>query len=289
MSIHTLKKVVMLVPEAAGHIKKAHLTEEFPVGTKDATISSALQISYLTKIAHQDVDMDVLEKVAKAVRLYGVSSDVKHMTDTMVKQAFSQHARVDSIEDQVREAERIIESRTQGFFAMEKVAEASEELWDEHKGHVTSDVVKLYAGAGMLNKEAAVAALTHRARQTGNPEFIKVAQVISSSDESKMDVQDNRAIAEAIVELEKKAGLFGRDIYREIFMVKEAAINDATRVVLAGKTVSVTQLKTLGSAQVGAILGKDIGDIISLPSNEMKPALEALPLAEKQALARLVR
>lgn len=289
MSIHTLKQIVNLVPEASGHIKKAHLNEEFPVDSRDAAISSALQVNYLTKVANQIVPLEVLEKVAKAVRLYGVKSEVDGMTNTMVKQAYYQNLQADTEESQVKEAERIIESQMQGFFNMEKVASAAEALYDSYADSVQSDAVKLYAGAGMLNKEAAIAALRYRSMQTGNKEFEKVAHVIQGINPETLGVEENRTIARSIAQLEKKAGLFGRDIYKEIFLVKQAAMASATSINLGGMTTTAAKVYALDSATVADILGHDIAEMWKLPPNQLKPAMEALPIGEKQALARLLR
>ena len=111
MSLHAIKNVLELVPEASGFIKRAYVEEEFPTKDKDSTIASALEITFLTKIAGQTVDYDDMARVAKAVRLYGVGEEVSRLSGNLEKAAALRAEEAQGIEYELRTAEAIIESK----------------------------------------------------------------------------------------------------------------------------------------------------------------------------------
>lgn len=283
MSLYALKNVINLIPEVAGIIKQACVETEFPTTSKDATVSSALEIAFLTKVANQMVDEDHLRRVNKAVELYDVRDQIEDLTHKMIKAASLQKRASDDITAEVRMAEQIFEGSLCGIPDMEKLAAMAEALIDNHGEHVTSPAVKLYGGEAYLNKEAAVAALHYRAMRTGNPEFEKVAHVLQGVDPFKLSTEDKRSIASTISGLDKAAGYLG-DIYKDIFMTKLAGVT----VNLGKKVVPIERIIALGSSRVSAILGPDVGNILKEDPLNMKYALEALPLAEKNSLAGLV-
>ena len=285
MSIHAIKNVLGLVPEAADHVKKAYAEKEFPTDDVDTTITSALEIAFLTKVAHVPVDYEAVTRVNRAVKLYGVGDKVSEYSFNMLKQASLQDAESKSITDEVKQAESIIESRTAGFMDLEKVASQSEELYDSYSDHISSKAVLLYAGCGTLVKQAAVDALAYRAKLTGNEGFNKIAQVISATDVDKLTVEDNRSIANSIIELEKKANYLGRDIYKEIFsMEKKAAMVD-----LGSKKVPVESIIRLGADKVRNILGDEVAKMAEQhDAANLVAAINAMPIPEKKLLASIV-
>ena len=285
MSIHAIKNVLGLVPEAAGHVKKACAEKEFPTDDVDTTITSALEIAFLTKVAHVPVDYEAANRVNRAVKLYGVGDKVSEYSFNMIKQASLQNAESKSIADEVKQAESIIESNTAGFMDLEKVASQSEELYDSYSDHISSKAVLLYAGCGTLVKQAAVDALTYRAKLTGNDGFNKIAQVISATDVDKLSVEDNRSIANSIIELEKKANYLGRDIYKEIFsMEKKAAMVD-----LGAKKVPVESIIRLGADKIRNILGDEVAKMAEQhDAANLVAAINAMPITEKKLLASIV-
>lgn len=283
MPLHIISKVSELVPEAGALVKRASLETNLPTTSRDATLLSALELEYMMKVAHSHVDLEDAERVCRAVDLYGLADEVKAHTGTMVKAASVKAAGEREIKRDVGRAVDFLDSQLLSMNPdLEKVAEASERLWDEYSEHINNDQVKLYAGAGTLVKEAAVLSLNHRAKRTGNPEFEKVAQVISSTNVNTLSVEDNRAIISTIRGLEKAARYIESDLYTDIFMTKSAAVS----VNLGMKKVDATAL--IGIADTaGKALGSDIGELLK-DATQNAAAIEALPLGERQVIAGLV-
>lgn len=283
MPLHTIKRVSELVPEAGALVKRASLEQNLPTSSKEETLLSALELEYMIKVAHTTVDLEDAERVCRAVDLYGIKDEVKDKASSMVKAASEQAAKNRGLKTDVNQAVDFIDSQLLSMNPnLEKIAEASEKLWDEFSDHIDNDQVKLYAGAGTLVKEAAVAALNHRAKRTGNGEFEKVAQVISATNPSTLSIDDNRAIIGAIRELEKQACYAETDLYTDMFMTKSASVV----INLGSKSVDAANLTNIAS-HAGDVLGRDIETLLKDAASN-KAAIEALPLGEKQVLAGLV-
>lgn len=283
MPIHVIKNVLGLVPEVAGHVKKAYVEQDFPTHDLDSTIVSALEIAYLTKVAHVPVDIEDVARVSTAVKLYGVSDKVHEHVDNMCKQAVMTKTASQNVEDEVRQAEELIRSRASVPVGIEKVASQAAELYDNYTDLVTDKTVRLYACAGTLVKEAALAALKVRAERTGNQQFTKVAQIIEASDVEKFSVEDNRTVVNAILTLEKQANYFASDIFPEIFsMEKKAAMVD-----LGSKKVSPEAIIRLGADRVKTLVGSEVAKLVeSHDAASLVAVINSLPLPEKQLLAR---
>lgn len=288
MSLHAIKNVLELVPEAAGFIKRAYVEEDFPTKDKDSTVASALEIAFLTKVAGQTVDYDDVARVAKAVRLYGVGEEVTRLSQTLEKSASMRAEEARGVEYELRTAEAIIESRCSGLMDIEKVASQSAALYDNYADDIKSDTVRLYAGAGKLNKEAALLALEHRARVTKRPEFTKLAEVFRGTNPDALTVEENRALANSVIHFEKKAGYLG-DIYKESFWITKEAIDRSITVNLGAKSVPAIKLQAIPKSQVQSLVGDDIAELLAGDLMNLKHGVEALPIAEKQLLARICK
>lgn len=288
MSLHAIKNVLELVPEAAGFIKRAYVEEDFPTKDKDSTVASALEIAFLTKVAGQTVDFDDIARVNKAVRLYGVGDEVRRLSATMEKSAALRAEEARGIEYELRTAEAIIESKCAGLVDIEKVASQSAALYDNYADDIKSETVRLYAGAGKLNKEAALMALNHRAKVTGRSEFTKLAEVFRGTNPDALTVEENRALAGSVIHFEKQAGYLG-DFYKDAFMITKEAIDRSITVNLGGKTVPAVTLQALPKSQVQSMIGDDVAQLLAGDLMNLKRGVEALPLPEKQLLARICR
>lgn len=286
MSLHAIKSVLELVPEASGFIKRAYVEEDFPTKDRDSTVASALEINFLTKVAGQTVDFEDLARVNKAVRLYGVGDEVRRLSGQMEKAAAQRTADAQGIEYELRTAEAIIESKCAGLMDIEKVASQSAALYDNYADEVRSQSVRLYAGAGKLNKEAAVMALEHRAKVTGRQEFVKLAEVFRGTNPEALTIEENRALANSVLHFEKKAGYLG-DFYKEVFWISKEAIDRSISVNLGSKSVPAVKLQALNKSQVQQMIGDDIAELLSGDLMALKSGVESLPLPEKQLLARL--
>lgn len=283
MPLHTIKKVSELVPEAGALVKRASLETHLPTGTKDETLLSALELEYMMKVAHTHVDLGDAERVCRAVDLYGIADQVKEHAGSMVKAASVKAAGEREVKRDVSSAVDFVDSQLMSMNPdMEKIAEASENLWDKYSDYIQSDNVTLYAGAGTLVKSAALLALSHRAKRTGNAEFEKIASVIKDTDVGGLSVEDNRAIISAIQGLEKEAKYTESDLYTDMFMSKSASV----QISLGRKKVLAEDLVAIAD-QAGDVLGADIGELLR-NAHANKDAIEVLPLGELQVLAGLV-
>ncbi|CAL9987600.1 hypothetical protein VPHD148_0302 [Vibrio phage D148] len=283
MPLHIIKKVSELVPDTAALVKRASLESNLPTNSKEETLLSALELEYMIKVAHSHVDLEDAERVCRAVDLYGIGPEVKDKASSMIKAASDQASRSRELKTDVNQAINFIDSQLLSMNPdLEKIAEASERLWDEFSDHIDSDQVKLYAGAGTLVKEAAVMALNHRAKRTGNDEFEKVAHVVAATNPESLSVEDNRSIVSAIRELEKQSHYVETDLYTDIFMTKEASV----MVNLGSKSVDATNLVKI-AGHAGDVLGSDIGQLLK-QAGQNKAAIEALPMGERQVLEGLV-
>lgn len=287
MSIHNIKHVISYVPEAIELTKKAHVEEEFPVNSKDSAILSGLELSYLTKVAGEKVDSHISQRVNRAVDLYGARNDVDRLTDLMVSRVNEKKASEIDYSDEVKQAEEVVESMTSGMFDLEKIASKSASLYDEYSDLVQSDTVKRYAGVGVINKEAAELALSERYRRTKDEKFMKLASIINGSKVETLTPDQNRMIAEAVTGMDKEAGLYGLDFYKEAIMVKAASMASATMIDLGGRSVTAeTIMGKIGS--VAHVIGEDVASDIenSTSPMEVKAIVESLPLDLKAILKR---
>ena len=284
MSVKHIKDMLTLSPELSFFVKKAHVENEYATSSKEDTLAAALQIEYMVKVAHEPVDYDVVTRVKQAVALYELEDQVQELSGGLLKKASLRAEQFESLKSEVAMAEQIIEGNCSGLAQMDKIAEQSEALFDGYEEHVSSPTVRLYAGAGVLNKEAALAALSHRAHVTGKNGFSKIAQVIDATDVSKLSVSDNRAIVNSIQRLEKEANYHASDIYKDIFMIEKSAIDKSIMVDLGSKKVPAIRISAIPKETINDTLG------ITLSSDlmNMKAEVEALPLPEKKLLARLL-
>lgn len=285
MPIHVIKNVLGLIPEVAGHVKKAYVEQDFPTHDVDSTIVSALEVAYLTKVAHVPVDPDDVARVAHAVKLYGVSDKVHEHVENLCKQAYLTKTASQNIQDEVRQAEELIRSRASTPVGIEKVASQAAELYDTYPDMVSDKTVRLYACTGTIVKEAALAALKVRAERTGNQQFTKIASIIEASDVEKFSVEDNRTVVNAILTIEKQANYFASDIFPEIFsMEKKAAMVD-----LGSKKVSPEAIIRLGADRIRTLVGDDVAKLVeSHDAANLVAVINSLPLPEKQLLARVL-
>lgn len=288
MSLHAIKNVLELVPEASGFIKRAYVEEDFPTKDRDSTVASALEIAFLTKVAGQVVDYEDIARVTKAVRLYGVGEDVLRLSGQLEKAAAVRAEEARGVEYELRTAEAIIESKCSGLMDIEKVASQSAALYDNYPEEVKSNTVRLYAGVGKLNKEAAVMALEHRAKVTGRSEFTKLAEVFRGTNPEALTVEENRALASSVIHFEKKAGYLG-DFYKDAFWITKEAIDRSITVNLGSKTVPAIYLQNLSKGQVQSMIGDDVAELLAGDLMNLKRGVEALPLPEKQLLSRMCK
>lgn len=280
MLAHDVKKILDLVPEALPLIKQANLEEDFPLGSKSDCIASALRMEYLVKVANEAVDLDLYERVHKAVKLYGVGEDVyglvEKMACSMVKEA--------SEETSLLEKQASLESEASSSLDIEKVASEARSLYDAYGEEITSSMLLKYAGVGVLDKQAAVEGLEARYYDTGNEAFVKIASCLKDIDTDKLTREQIVKIASTVTQLDQVAHLehLGYNFYREA-IVKQASYGYT--ITLAGKKVPYEFLEKFGKARLAQVIGKDVADALTGNPVEDKQIIETLPLDLQRILA----
>jgi hypothetical protein len=287
-----MKEVLELVPEALNFCKKASVTEDFPVDSKDSTMASYLTSQYLTKIAGKPVDLETLDLIYKAASLWGIKKEAEMLSQKMEEQY--------TLDKQALMATKVAPedfSYVQSWFSgmlsgiavdLEKVAASAEDLMDIYDpayGYELRDEVKLYAGDGILNKSAAVPTLNLRYELTGNEEYKKLASFLEKTDTSSLSVGDNRSICKLVTSLDKKANLQvkGFDFYKEaMVLIKDAGT--ILTIKLNGKEVPYEKIVKLGKDRLKNAVGKEVVDEIGDCPVTTKQVLETLPLDSQRVL-----
>jgi hypothetical protein len=290
MLAHTLKNILELVPEALPLVKQASVDQELPVDSKDSTIATALQLKYFEKLAYQSVDLDAFEKVANAVKAYGVADEVEHLTNLMVKAAKDKSTAQDRDSNDTYLMKVAMFEGSLGTMATVERGEKAVELYKEAKDRNlnTSDDVLLYSGNAFLSKEAAVKALSVRYDLTKNTDLVKIAKQLASTE---MTPNQSRALAETIDCMDKIAGLHfkGHNFYKEAFFVKEAAYKGSINVRLSGKDVPYESIERVGRTKIASYLGEDVAKEMDSGPMNFKNVVETLPMDMQHVLSSLVK
>jgi len=293
MLAHNLKEIFSIVPSLKDHIKQANIEEDYPLDNKEGCLASYLRCYYLTKIAGKTVDPDIISKLEKASKLYGIAEEAKPFVDTMDKYASEKRKQLikQAEEIPVKIAQSIFEGSLTGFFDVEKASKQAQGLMLKYAEEVTSDEVKRYAGKAYFNKKAALEALDARATASGNPVFTKVAAII----EKNMEVDSPHAeildVCERVTQLDKKAGLLmkGFNFYKEALAVKPQRLTTALSVNICGKPCPYEKIQRLGKHRISAYLGKDVADQMTDNPVLNKRIIESLPLDLQRVLAGILK
>lgn len=284
MTIHAFREVRTLLPEMTK--TASEVSEGFPVNNRANALMSYLKTEYMLKVANQKVDYDDLVSVHKAVGLFKIAAEAQELSDRMLSRTPTAQMTKQAATGQggVDWAQSLIEHQRHGFPDLEKVAEASERLVDAHGDEVTSPVVRLYAGAEVFVKSAALVALEGRHRRFPQIGFDKIASALASRD--TLTPEEIRGTCRGVVYLDKQCGLAseGWDFYADSFITKKAFVSALT-VKVAGKDIPVESILRL---PVGQILGDDVAKEMGSDPETVKAVIEALPRDQQQLLATRV-
>lgn len=289
MSIHNYRNILEILPESSDLVKSASVSDGLPTDSEASTLMSALQVVYMTKIANQAVEEADIKRVSLATTLYGLMDKVAELSQLMISRSHEKQASSGiDVETQVRIAESEVEVATTGLHKdIEKIASASQELYDGYGDMVESKVVRRYACGDYLCKSAAVDALEARHYLAPKTGFDKLAQIISASDELRFSKDELRQIAGCVTELDKRAGLNARgfDFYKEAFITKQAMCS-SLKVTLDKVPVPVENIM---KAPIADILGADVASEIGNDPVNAKYVVEALPMDAQRLLLQRVR
>lgn len=295
MISYTLKQILNLVPEAYPLIKKANVEEEFPLGSRDSCIASALRIEYSVNIARVPVDSETMEKVASATQAYNVEQEVQDMAALMIERKNSaQMEKTASTETPAAcmEKQASLEGELCGFKDIEGLVKKAEEILDQCKRLEVepSDTVRRYSADAFLSKEAALDALNMRFHLTKNPAFVKLAAALGKEEALLPSGNLVRSLCRIVTGLDKEAGLNmkGFDFYRESLLVKSAAIA-ATRVRLGQEEYPLDAVTKIPQHHLASYLGEDIAKEMASDPMTVKAVVESLPSDLQRVLVSLMK
>ena len=293
MIAYNLKTIVELVPSALEHVKQASVTEDYPIGTPADAIASALSIEY-AKHTGQSVDFSVLEKVARAVDLHGVSDQV----DTLAQDLYSAYMSHEfakysnPVEDfQVKCANFL--GDLGGFKDVSGLEKSAQDLSDfaSDVGCEVPEYIRRYTAQGWLNKQAAIDSLGARFQASKDVGYVKLASAIGRLDEAKVSQETLRDICRTVTEMDKKAHLDvrGFDFYQEALFTKEADFASALPVRIAGFDVPYEKIHRLGRDRIAQYIGEDVAREMDHGPANAKQVFETLPLDLQRVLLDLTK
>lgn len=283
MLAYSLKHVVELVPESLELVKQASITQDYPVDSAASTIASALSIEYCKYMTNRGVDPDVMTKVASAVELYGVRSDVDRLSDQLQKAAYDKA--MASLKDPVSEyhvKEAGFIGDLSGFSDPESRSTAAIGLYKEASDLQTEpcEQVRRYSGNAYLSKQAAVQALASRYKASGEVGFAKIAAALGRMSEASLKPQTVQDICRTVTLMDKRANLNlrGYDFYKEALLTKEAELVSDLRIRLAGKEIPFESIQRVGKDRISQYVGADVAKEMDAGPAHFKQVLETLPL-----------
>lgn len=283
MLAYTLKHVVELIPQSFELVKQASISEDYPVDSSASAIASALAIEHHKYFTGRSVDPDVMEKVARAVDLYGVKGDVDRLSDQLQKAAYdkalaSLHDPVQ--EYQVKEAGFI--GDLSGFSDLESVQDTAVQLYKQASEIKTEpcEQVRRYSGHAYLNKSAAVEALASRYKASGEVGFAKIAVALGRMPAESLKPESIQDLCRTVVAMDKQASLNlrGYDFYREALITKQAELVSVMRIRLAGSDVPYESIHRVGKERIAQYVGADVAREMDSGPAHFKQVLETLPL-----------
>lgn len=281
MLAYQMHDILKIVPEAVSLTKEASLSEEFPLDSKDSVLASGLRVAYLTKVAGEQVNYAVQEKVANAAVAFGLTDTLEKFASRI--EAFGAAEKKASLynEDETLALQTEVLRGQLGFHQdLLKVASYAEGLC-ERFGSKVSDVDALrYSGSMALDYGLLENALQKRAYETQDTRYNDVLNVVADFgiDSLNLASREKRAsVAKSIAGLDQEH-FYNGDIYKEAF-VKQASYS----IKLKTKTVPY---ENLDRGKVSDILGKDVASALTGDYANDKAVIDSLPLDEKAALER---
>lgn len=281
MLAYQIHDILRIVPEAVTMIKEASLSEEFPVDSKDSALASGLCVAYLTKVAGEQVNYAIQEKVAKAAQAYGVSDTLEKFAARI--ETFGQaekRASLYSPEETLSLQTEVLRGQLGFHQDLVKVASYAEGLCERFGDSVTDPDVLRYSASMPIDYGRLENALQKRAYETGDVRYNDVLSVVSEFgiDALNLSGREKRAsVAKTIASLDQEHHYNG-DIFKEAF-VKQASYS----IKLNSKSIPYEQLD---KGKVGDILGKDVASALTGDFANDKAVIESLPMGEKAALER---
>lgn len=294
MLAYTLKEILTLLPEALPLVKEAHIDQDMPLGNRDSAIATALQLKYHEAVDYRPADVFAIEKVAKAIRLYGVEDIVSDLSDKLIKAAATRRLALGrNYKDEYMQKEAAFHVESTGYSDPLRVVGQAEQLYKEAQavGAQPSDEVVRYSGNGYLDKEAAIRSLAARYQATQNPDFVKIASAINKLDTFTMKPETVQDICRTISEMDKEAGISakGFNFYREAILTKEAELGSVMNVKLCGKQMPFEKIARVGRDRISQYIGEDVAKEMDRGPLHTKQAFEALPLDLQRMVVDLTK
>lgn len=292
----TLKKILNLVPDALEHVKQASIEQSLPLDSRDSCIASALEVKYHEVVDGKSVDPYDIEKVASAVKVYGVSDVVKDLNSKLIKAA-ELSSRESYMQSRLKETyfskEAMFKGELTGFIndplSKADKAEALVKQASELGVEPCEEVVR-YSSQLLLDKSAALNALSARYQATKDAVFVKIATAIGQMPESGYKPETVKDICRTISGLDKMAGLNlkGFDFYKEALLTKEALVS-VLRIRLGSEEVPYESIERVGRSRIAQYVGEDVAKEMDAGPENTKAVLETLPRDLQRVVLDLIK
>lgn len=283
MLAYDLKDILLIVPEAESMTKEASLNEAFPLDNRDSAFASGLRIEYLTKVAGEQVNYAIREKVANTLEAYGLTSELVKMASKIEKFGLAEkRASLYDPKETLLLQEEVLRGNLGFHQDLIKVASYAEGIVAKFNGQEFSYETQLYSGALPFGESELENALQKRAYTTGDTRYNDVLGVVTEFGVENLNFSENEkraSVAKTVTSLDQEH-FYNGDFFREAF-VKKASYS----VNLGGKSVP---WEKISKEHVGDVLGKEVSAALTGDYANDKAVLEALPMDEKATLGRFL-
>ncbi len=288
MLAYDIKSISEIVPEALPLIKKADLEQDFPIDTKDSYIASRLRVEYLTKVANQVVDYNVITELSRLSSVYNVEEQLTPLMEKIAGYSQEKFTGDYNSKEELNTLFTQFIDYTSGIPNFEKAAEVAEKLYNNYDEKHIPDTAYKYACNGFLNKKAAVSGMIARYQASKDPLFIKMARLLQDSDETKLKKEDLVKLASVVSTLEEKSDIVGLGFnFYEEAIVKSAA--SVLEISIAGTKVPYETIAKLGKDRIASVIGSDVANELKNDPVNDKYVLESLPLDLQRIILSLVK
>lgn len=293
MLAYNLKTVLEIIPEAMPFVKQAAIDLDYPTNNADSVLASALVANY-TKLQGNPGNAFDLEKIAKAVSLYGLQDRTEELCSKMQERLNHKTLLEKKAEQQKQNFELRVsyfEGERSSKNDPEYLSKQAELLYEEAKqlDVAPPESIERYSAHQELSKEAAVQSLAARYQATKDVTFAKIASALSKLDTQALHHETVKDICKTVTSMDKAAGLhvLGFDFYKEALLDKQAAVS-VMQVKLCNKPMPYEKIARLGRDRISQYIGEDVAKEMDKSAGHAKIAFESMPRDLQQLLVQLV-
>ena len=289
MTISITNELLAYAPELKELVKSAEQVDSLSTASKGETLFSYVKMGYMEKVAGVAVDNTERMRVLRASTLYGIEKQAKEIVKLIETRVKVKQASEMTKQAELAIAQDTFEAMEAGYVNQDKMVKMARALDEAFHDDITSKSIKAYACDGYLSKSAAERSLKSRYLATSDEAFNKLAMMLDHLNTDTFTVDDKRKFADFIHGLDKKAGLTakGFNVYKEIFLTKEAAASAIMVNVSPMKSVSVEKIMAI-APDLAPTIGPDVAKELQGDPINVKHVVESLPLDLKSIIAKYV-